>query len=224
MFSGAANMVQGVDTAFAVVLGISFVLLFLVTFLMIFFVIKFHKSKHPESKQVEDNTVLEITWTVIPLILVMVMFYYGWAGYKTIFTIPEDAFTIDVIGRMWEWQYEYPGGLKTKDLYVPVDRPVKLHITSTDVLHSFYIPAFRVKQDAVPGMTTRLWFEPHKIGRYEVFCTEYCGLKHADMISDVIVMESGKFDTWYDHETDKLNTETSPEPATDQNTTETEPV
>ena len=206
MFSGAANLVKDVDLAFAIVFGICIGLFILVTFLLFLFVFKYSKKRHPKAEQIEDNLHLEIAWTIIPLILVMVIFYYGWEGYKTIFTVPKDAFAIKVTGQMWQWSFDYPNGIHTTDLYAPENRAVKLLINSTDVLHSFYIPAFRIKQDAVPGMQTQLWFEAEKTGTYDVFCAEYCGLKHSDMIAKVIILSPEEFDQWYQKNEPQENT------------------
>jgi cytochrome c oxidase subunit 2 len=193
----ASNFVKGVDTSFVVILGIIFFFLITITITMIYFVFRYRKSKHPKAKQIHGSVTLEILWTVIPTALVMVMFYYGWMGYKPMKEAPEDAFTIKSVGRMWSWQFEYENGKITDTLYVPKDRAIKLDLVALDVLHSLYIPAFRLKQDLVPGQEHMMWFIPGREGEFDLFCTEYCGLQHSYMQTSVIVMEEEKFDKWY---------------------------
>jgi len=193
----ASNFVQGVDTAFLVILSISFFFLIGLTVVMIYFMYKYNKKRHPVATQIHGSTSLEIIWTVIPFVITMVMFYYGWAGWNTMQKPPKDAMEITVIGRMWNFSYEYENGRHTDTLFLPKDKPVKLNLKAMDVLHSFYIPAFRVKQDMVPDKKENfMWFIPQRLGIYEIFCAEYCGLKHSYMNSIVKVMDSGEFDTW----------------------------
>ncbi|WP_282015070.1 cytochrome c oxidase subunit II [Marinifilum flexuosum] len=193
----ASNFVKGVDTSFIVILGITIFFLIAITIVMIYFVFRYRKSKNPKATQIHGSVSLEILWTVIPTALVMVMFYYGWIGYKPMKEAPEDAFEIKTIGRMWNWQFEYENGKKTDTLYVPIDRAIKLDLVALDVLHSVYIPAFRLKQDVVPGQEHMMWFIPGREGEFDLFCTEYCGLQHSYMQTSVIVMPQDKFDSWY---------------------------
>ena len=180
------------------ILVISLVLLVSITFTMIFFVVKYSRKKNPVPKNIESNLLLEITWTVIPTILVLAMFYYGWSGFRFMRTAPEDAMMVKATGRMWSWQFEYENGKRAGELRVPLARPVKLIITSQDVIHSLFIPAFRIKQDAIPDRETFLWFLPDKAGEYDLFCSEYCGVKHSSMVSKVIVMDAEDFHEWYE--------------------------
>ncbi len=193
----ASNFVKGVDTSFEVILGIIFFFLIAITATMIYFVFRYRKERNPKATQIHGSVPLEILWTVIPTILVMVMFYYGWMGYKPMKEVPDDAFVIKSVGRMWNWQFEYENGKKTDTLYVPLDRAVKLDLVALDVLHSLYIPSFRLKQDIVPGKEQMMWFIPGREGEYDLFCTEYCGLQHSSMQTSVIVMPQDKFDSWY---------------------------
>lgn len=193
----ASNFVKGVDTAFLLILGISFFFLIALTVVMIYFIYKYNKKRHPVATQIHGSTTLEIVWTVIPFILTMVMFYYGWAGWKPMQKAPEDAMEITVYGRMWNFSYEYENGRRTDTLFVPKDQAVKLNLKAMDVVHSFYIPAFRVKQDMVPEKKNNfMWFIPQRVGNFEVFCTEYCGLQHSYMLSTVKVMENNDFQKW----------------------------
>lgn len=193
----ASNFVKGVDQAFLVILGISFLFLIGLTVVMIWFLYRYNRKRNPVATQIHGSTKLEIIWTVVPFLLTMVMFYYGWAGWKPMTKAPKDAMEITVYGRMWNFNYEYANGRRTDTLYLPKDQPVKLNLKAMDVLHSFYIPAFRVKQDMVPGKKDNfMWFEAQKVGNYEIFCTEYCGLQHSYMYSTAKVMEVAEFEKW----------------------------
>ena len=186
-----------VNEVFLFILVISTVILIGVTCTMIFFVVKYNRKKNLTPENIESNLLLEITWLVIPTVLVLAMFYYGWSGFRFMRTVPDNAMTVKAAGRMWSWQFEYENGKRSGELRVPLGRPVKLIITSQDVLHSLFIPAFRIKQDAIPGRDTFLWFLPDKTGRYDLFCSEYCGVAHSSMISNVIVTEEEDFFAWY---------------------------
>jgi cytochrome c oxidase subunit 2 len=193
----ASNFVKGVDTTFLIILGISFFFLIFLTVLMLIFIYKYNRKKNPKATQIEGSTTLEIVWTVIPLLLTLLMFYFGWSGYKPMTKVPDDAMEITVYGRMWNFMFEYENGKRTDTLYLPKDQPVKLNLVAMDVLHSLYIPAFRVKQDMVPGKENNfMWFEPQKEGTYELFCAEYCGLQHSYMYSYVKVIEDTAFQSW----------------------------
>lgn len=193
----ASNFVQGVDRAFLVILGFAFVFLLGLTFLMILFIIKYRRSKHPKAVQIEGNTKVEIAWTGGAVILVLVLFYFGWAGWKPMTTPPEDAMHIKAIARMWQFQFVYDNGKVTDTLYVPVNQAVVLDLVALDVIHSLYIPAFRVKQDMVPGLEKDMWFRPQRVGEYDLFCAEYCGLNHSYMNSGVNVLSEEDFKNWY---------------------------
>jgi len=192
----ASNMVEGVDTAFMVIFGIGFFFLIGITAVMIWFIVRYHRKKHPKAVQVKENPVLEIAWIIIPLVLVMLMFYYGYIAFSPMREVPSDAMVVKTIAKMWEWEFEYPGNKISSELVLPIDEPVVLEMTSLDVVHSLFISAFRVKEDVVPGTTTYLWFIPERIGEYEILCTEYCGLRHSFMESVARVVTREKYDAW----------------------------
>lgn len=193
----ASNFVKGVDTAFLVILGISFLFLIGLTVIMLYFVYKYNRKRHPKAVQIEGSTKLEIIWTVVPFLLTLLMFYYGWAGWKPMHKPPKDAMEITVYGRMWNFSFEYDNGRRTDTLFLPKDKPIKLNLVAMDVLHSLYIPAFRVKQDMVPGMENNyMWFEPQREGTFELFCAEYCGLQHSYMYTYVKVLQDSAFQSW----------------------------
>ncbi|MBM4174983.1 MAG: cytochrome c oxidase subunit II [Ignavibacteria bacterium] len=196
MFSGGSNFIKDVDGVFLFILAVSVLLLVLITFLMILFVIKYNRKKHPTPKNIHGNIPLEILWTVIPTILVLGMFYYGWVGYTKMQDVPKDAMVIHVVARMWDWDFTYPNGVKTDTLYVPVNKAIKTELESADVNHSFYIPAFRVKKDVIPNKKNYMWFIADQVGSYDIACAEYCGLKHSYMYTKVVVMPEMDFDNW----------------------------
>ena len=193
---------EAVDTAFLFIFAVSGLALLGVTATMIWFLFRYNRKRCPQPlSQKDKNLWLEITWTVIPTILVLGMFWYGWEGYLSLQRIPDDAYQVQATARMWSWNFEYENGRTSDKLVVPVDQPVKVRIESADVLHSFYIPAFRVKRDAVPGMTTWAWFKAEEPGSYDLFCAEYCGVGHSDMITTVEALPQKEFKAWLEKET-----------------------
>ncbi len=197
MVHGWANLSSSVDSVFLFITAISVILLAGITGVMLYFVVRYSRRRNPKPESIEGNTALEIIWTIIPLILVMAIFWVGWKGFVFKRTVPKDAMIVKVTGRMWSWGFEYGNGVHTDVLKLPLGRPVKLTITSADVLHSLFIPAFRVKEDAVPGLETYLWFQPEQEGSYDVFCSEYCGMGHSQMITKAEVVPAADFDAWY---------------------------
>ncbi len=196
MFSGASNFVNSTDTTFFFMVAVSVFFLVVITVSMIYFVIRYSRKRNPKAKNIHGNIPLEVTWTVIPTILVLIMFWMGWAGYKQLADAPADAMEIDVAAQMWKWTFTYPNGVSSDTLYVPVSKPVKVLLHSRDVNHSFFIPAFRVKKDAIPNRNNSAWFKADKEGSYDIFCAEYCGLNHSDMLSKVVVMSQSAFNSW----------------------------
>ncbi|QQS51385.1 MAG: cytochrome c oxidase subunit II [Bacteroidota bacterium] len=196
MFNGASNLAEGVDKAFVFIFATAFVFIVGITAFMIWTVIKYRRSKGKEAAQFTGSVKLEIIWTVVPSILVLIMFWYGWMGFREMRRVPKDALKITAIGRMWEWEFDYGDGKISKKLVIPVNQPIRLDLVSKDVNHSLFIPAFRVKEDVVPGYNNFLWFTPTYMGTYDVFCTEYCGLLHSAMISTTEVVSKEEFDTW----------------------------
>jgi len=197
MLADASNFVQPVDNTFIFIVAICIFFLVLITVLMITFVIKYNSKRNKKAKNIEGNIALEITWTVIPTILVMFMFYFGWVGYKQMNDIPKDARVVNVYAQMWSWSYKYDDGIQTDTLFCEVNKPVKVNLYSKDVDHSFYVPAFRIKKDVIPGRVNTAWFLPTRIGNYDVLCAEYCGLRHSYMYSTVVVLSRDQYDAWH---------------------------
>jgi cytochrome c oxidase subunit 2 len=197
MNSGASTFAGGVDTAFYLILGASVVILVGITAVMVYFLFKYNKKRHPKADtSITGNNKLEIIWTVIPTIIVMIMFYYGWAGFSPMRNVPKDAVAVKAVARMWSWTFEYPNGKKSDKLIVPFNKPVKLDLTSVDVIHSLYVPAFRIKEDVVPGRNNMMWFDANKLGSYDLFCAEYCGLRHSYMFTTVEVVDDAAWQEW----------------------------
>jgi len=196
MYSGASNFVEGVDKAFMLIMGISIFFLIGITTVMIIFLFKYSRKKNKKPSTNDGSVKLEIIWTAIPLVLVMLMFYYGWVGYAPMRKVPDDAMLVKVTGKMWQWIFEYENGKTSLDLVIPINKPVRLDLFSPDVNHSLFIPAFRVKEDVVPGYDNYLWFTPYYIGDYEILCAEYCGLMHSYMTAKAKVVSQEEFDAW----------------------------
>lgn len=193
---------QGVDNAFIFILGISFFFLIGITLTMIIFIYRYNQKKNPKATPVKDSIALELTWTIIPIILVLGMFYYGYVGWIPMKRPPEEGIKVTANARMWNFNFRYENGRVSDKLYVPIDTAILVRLNALDVLHSFYIPAFRIKEDMVPGLKgNRTWFEATKIGTYTIFCSEYCGLQHSYMLSEVVVMEKDEYWEWYNDTT-----------------------
>jgi cytochrome c oxidase subunit 2 len=165
---------------------------------ILYFIITFRrKSESDVTPDISHNDALEITWSVIPLFLVIFVFSWGFKGYLHHRTIPADAYEIQAIGKKWAWEFRYANGAVSQgELHIPAGRPVKLIMRSEDVLHSFYIPEYRIKQDVIPGRYTAVWFEAMEPGDAIVFCTEYCGYSHSDMLATVKAHTEEDFAAW----------------------------
>ena len=208
----ASNFVSTFDTAFFFIIGISIFLLIAITILMLYFVFKYNRKKNSKAANIEGNTRLEIIWTLTPTVLVLVMFYLGWAGWKPMEKAPKDAMNITTIARMWSFSFQYENGKTSDELVVPLGMPIKLKLLSVDVLHSVFIPAFRIKEDIVPGREKMMWFIPQREGNYDMYCSEYCGLRHSYMGANVKVIPKDQFDSWYTDTTAVKAAVTSTEP------------
>ena len=188
---------QAVDPVFMFLFTACLVLLVGITAAMVWFVIRYHRSRAPEpTSQAEGSLWLEIVWTALPTVLVLAMFYYGWSGYLTLRDVPKNAMQVTAVARMWSWSFVYENGKTSSKLYVPVGIPVQVNLESRDVLHGFYMPAFKIKRDVVPGMKNHVWFVATKAGSYDVFCSEYCGTDHSAMIATAEAVSPEEFTAW----------------------------
>jgi len=170
----------------------------LIAGLLLFFAIRFRRRSEVELPQpVTGSTALETLWTVIPSIILVVIFFWSAKIYFSIARPPSDAMPIYVVGKQWMWKLQHlEGQREINELHIPINRAVRLIMSSEDVIHSFYVPAFRVKQDVLPGRYSTLWFKATRPGEYHLFCAEYCGTKHSGMIGKVVVMEPADFQNW----------------------------
>ena len=195
----ASTMAPAVDSLFNFVLWISIISFLGIVIGKVFFLIRFWRKKRPEHKTayITGHTAMESSVAFILLVLVMVIFYWGWIDYKKMRTPPSDSMEVNVIAKQWMWEFQYPDGRRlTNELVVPKGKPVKLIMTSQDVLHSFFVPNFRIKQDVVPGTFMTLWFEATQLGDHPIYCAEYCGTGHSMMLGKVRVMEPDAFEEW----------------------------
>jgi len=194
-----SDITREVDLAFSLMGWISLFLLGGITLAMIYFVVRYSRGRAKKTTQIHGNVWLEVTWVVLPTILVTWLFWVGYKGFVTIRTVPEGAMVVQVTARQWSWSFNYPDeGVNATEMVVPVNTPVKVEITAPpdDVLHSFFIPDFRVKEDAVPGKQTYLWFESNRTGDFNIFCAEYCGKDHSQMISMLHVVTEDEYRAW----------------------------
>jgi cytochrome c oxidase subunit 2 len=165
--------------------------------MILIFATRFRRRKGINAEQIEGSTPLELTWSVIPLCIFMVIFVWGAVIYFNERTPPRGATEIYVVAKQWMWKLQHEEGPREiNELHVPVGRDVKMIMTSQDVIHSFYVPAFRIKQDVLPGRYTTAWFHATKAGTYHLFCAEYCGTMHSGMIGQVVVMEPAQYEAW----------------------------
>jgi cytochrome c oxidase subunit 2 len=198
----ASKIAPEMDALYFFMVLVSLVGLTFVILLVTSFSILYSKRRNPVATQVEGSTLLEATWTIIPLGLFLIMFVWGALIYFRVYTPPANAMNIYVVGKQWMWKAEHPGGQHEIDsLHVPTGRAVQLTLISQDVFHSFSIPAFRVKREAIPGRYTTVWFEATTPGTYHLFCTQYCGTDHSHMVGDVVVMTPDDFKKWLDSST-----------------------
>lgn len=194
----ASTMAYRVDALYFFLLGISVFFAVLIAGLIVYFAVRFHR-RSPEGvgARIHGGMLLEVTWTVIPLLIAMTIFVWGASVYVAIAHAPDETLNIYVVGKQWMWKFQHLDGQREIDeLHVPVGRPIKLITTSEDVIHDFFVPAFRVKADVIPGRYVSIWFQPTKPGRYQIFCAEYCGTRHSGMTGQVIVMEPAEYEAW----------------------------
>src|SRR5688572_3556309 len=194
----ASTFAGRVDLLYTFLIGVSVIFSGLIFLLLLIFAVKYRRRSEDEQPlPILGSLRLEVLWTVIPLVLTMVIFAWGARLYFTTSVPPEDAMEIYVVGLQWMWMVQHQEGQREiNELHVPVGRPVKLIMTSQDAIHSFYVPAFRIKMDVVPGHYTTTWFEASKTGSFHLFCAEYCGTAHAGMGGRIVVMKPTEFENW----------------------------
>jgi len=198
----ASTIATGVDYLYFFLTGVTVFFTTLIFGLILYFAVKYRRRPGRTAEQAGSNQQhqgfgLEIAWTVIPFLITLVMFTWGSSLYIANSRVPDQALDIYVVGRQWMWKVQHTNGRREiNELHVPIGQAVKLTLASQDVIHSFYIPAFRVKQDVVPGRYVSMWFQPTRVGEYHLFCAEYCGTYHSGMIGRVVVMRPEDFQKW----------------------------
>ena len=194
----ASTMAWRVDALYLFLTAISVFFSLLIAGLIVYFAVKYRRrAPNAVGASIHGSLLLEIGWSVIPLIICMVIFVWGASVFFAMSHPPDETLNIYVVGKQWMWKFQHLDGQREiNELHVPVGRPVKLIMTSEDVIHDVFVPAFRVKADVIPGRYTHIWFQPTKPGRYQLFCAEYCGTRHSGMTGQVIVMEPSEYQTW----------------------------
>ena len=194
----ASTIAPRVDALLFFLVAVSVFFVTLIFCMIIFLAVKYRRRTEDERpRPIEGVLWLEVFWTLIPFGLTMVIFVWGAIIFFDIFSPPNDALEISIVGRQWMWKAQHPEGQREiNELHVPVRQAVKLMMTSEDVIHDFFLPAFRLKQDVLPGRYTSLWFEATKSGVYPLYCAEYCGTQHSGMIGRVVVLEPADFEKW----------------------------
>ena len=195
---GQSTIASDVDALFYFILYASIAMFVLVVALMTYFMFRYkRRGSETTTSGVAHNFKLELLWSIIPTILVVIVFFWGFKVFMKMHIVPKDAYEISVTGQKWFWSFDYPNGASTvNDLVVPAGKPVKLLMSSKDVIHSFFVPDFRVKMDVLPNRYTLIWFEAPNPGEHNLFCAEYCGTSHSKMIGRVRVLEKVEFDKW----------------------------
>lgn len=198
LFPEAATELAGqVDALYFFLCALSLFFSVLISGALLFMAIRYRRRPGVEATQVEGSLKLELLWTGIPLLISLFIFAWGAQLYVKITHVPADAMDIYVTGKQWMWKIQHPQGQREiNELHVPVGETIRLTMNSEDVIHDFFVPAFRVKADVVPGMVVTSWFKADKVGEYHLFCAEYCGTKHSEMIGTVYVMEQADYQQW----------------------------
>lgn len=194
----ASNFSTPHDIVFYTLLGLTLLFTGIVGILVLIFAIRYRAgSKVSRHRPVHEHLPIEITWSVIPLVLGLVVFFMGAKLFVDMRTMPKDAEEVFVVGKQWMWHIQHPNGVRENNtLHVPLNKPVRLTMISQDVIHAFYVPAFRVQYHVVPGRYTDLWFTPTKAGTYPIYCNMYCGTQHSEMVGEVYVMPQQEYAAW----------------------------
>lgn len=194
--SASAFSVQ-VDRIFLAAFAAAVAILLGITAAIVYFTVRYSRGRNPSPTDIEGHFWLEAAWTAIPTAVFLVLFYFGWTSFREMRNPPADAMAVKVVGKQWSWSFQYPDGRWSSELYAALGRPLKLELQSADVIHGFFIPAFRVKSDVVPGKSNYLWFTPSLLGAFDIECTVICGVSHTYMLSKVRVLSEEDFKAWY---------------------------
>src|SRR5437660_1512301 len=193
----ASTTAGGVDALFIFLLTLCGLMAIMIFIMILVFAAKYRRSRGREAEQIEGSNALELTWSGVPLLIFMGIFVWGAAIYFKERTPPQDSAEIYTVAKQWMWKFQHMEGQREiNELHVPIGRDVKMIMTSQDVIHSFFIPAFRMKQDVLPGRYTVAWFRATKSGTYHLFCAEYCGTQHSGMLGSIVVQEPAQYEAW----------------------------
>src|SRR5215510_11899911 len=193
----ASTAANNVDALFIFLVVVSALMTALIFTMVVYFAVRYRKQAGRQAEQIDGSHALEITWSVIPFCVFMVFFAWGAYVYFRERTPPPNSAEVYTVAKQWMWKFEHMEGQREiNELHVPVGRDVKMIMTSQDVIHSFFVPAFRTKKDVLPGRYTTAWFRATKTGRFHLFCAEYCGTKHSGMIGEIVVMDPAQFEQW----------------------------
>ncbi len=207
LYLASQKIVDAVDGAFWTLTVACLILMVGIMAALVLFAFKYHRSRHPKPARISGNMTLEVIWTIIPTLIGLWMFYVGLEGFELMRKVPENAYVVEVKAQQWSWTFTHPqAGVSDSELVVPAGVPIRCNLSSPDddVLHSLYIPAYRVKEDCVPGLDTYLWFEAEE-GTYNIFCAEFCGTDHAKMITKLRALPQAEFDAYLRTQAEMLN-------------------
>jgi cytochrome c oxidase subunit 2 len=202
-----ATSTSVVNEAMIYILAFMALLFFGIVFFMVFFTVRFRKARNPVPSELPDSRLIETIWVIVPTLLVVPMFFYGLTGFLFLRAVPSDSIPVKVHARQWSWLFEYANGKKSADLVVPLGKNISCELISADVIHGFYIPAFRIQQDAVPGIKSKVWFNATAMGSYYILCSQYCGQKHSAMLAKLFVVPPDQFEAWLSGKRINLSTE-----------------
>jgi cytochrome c oxidase subunit 2 len=194
MFPSTTAAVNG---TFLYIMAFCVALLILILFFTIFFAVRYRRSRNPVVKNIGGNWKLELVWIAAATVLVLTMFVSGLNGFRFLRKIPEGALNVEVSAAQWSWEFDYANGKKSENLVVPQGRDIGLTMRTVDVIHGFFVPVYRIKQDIVPGMTNHLWFKAKDLGTFDVLCSQYCGEEHSKMLASIFVVPPDVYEKWY---------------------------
>jgi cytochrome c oxidase subunit 2 len=194
----ASTMATRVDALYLFLVALAGFFSLLIAGLIVYYAVKYkRRSESAVGARIHGGLVLELTWTIVPFLITMVIFVWGASVFFAMARPPDETLNVYVVGKQWMWKFQHLDGQREiNELHVPVGRAVKLIMTSEDVIHDLFVPAFRMKADVIPGRYTTIWFHPTKPGRYHLFCAEYCGTRHSGMVGEVVVMDAAEYQTW----------------------------
>ncbi len=193
---GSATSTAVVDGSLYYILAFSGLLFFVIIFAMLYFLVRYRASRNPVPQELKGNAWVEVVWIVVPTLIALSMFAYGLTGFRFLRTAPADSLVVKVHASQWSWLFEYGNGKKSTDLIVPLGKNIRCDLYSADVIHSFYAPAFRIQEDILPGLKTFVWFNANTPGSSYLFCAQYCGLRHSNMIAKIIAVPADQFTDW----------------------------